>query len=141
LGTPCSSGICQNGQCIRGCAGESLVPFCFGRCGTWEDACVGPVTCPTCPSGQRCLTNRTCARACTVGGTECAGCASTGTVTCSDPTTEGERNCQVAPTTPASCETLQACGSTVECPFGSQCQGCGTSVTNRCIPVAFSCPT
>jgi hypothetical protein len=109
-----SNDICRGGTC---CAPESPATTCAGRCGTWTNNCGQPVVCPTCPGGQQCLSNGSCAMVCGPGipcPSYCTGC--------SVPTSEGETHC-VAGNSPNTCPT-QVCSSTADCPAGKQCQMC-----------------
>ena len=112
--------ICRGGTC---CVPESVATTCAGRCGTWTNNCGQPVTCPTCPTGQECLGNGSCAQACGSGVTCPSYCTG-----CSVPNTEGATHC-VAGNHPSVCPT-QTCSSTADCPTGKQCQMCQGS--GRC---------
>jgi hypothetical protein len=119
-GTCAADQVCHGGTC---CVPESQSTTCAGRCGTWTNNCRQPVACPTCPTGQQCLSNGSCAQVCGSGvpcPSYCTGC--------SVPSTEGETHC-VAGNNPTVCPT-QACSSTADCPAGKQCQMCQGS--GRC---------
>ena len=121
-----SCGACGANQLCRGgtcCVPDPVATTCAGRCGTWTNNCGQPVTCPSCPTGQQCLSNGSCAQACGPGiacPSYCQGC--------SVPNTEGATHC-VAGNDPTACPT-QTCSSTADCPTGKHCQMCNGS--GRC---------
>jgi hypothetical protein len=104
---------CQDGTCL--CTPESPASTCAGRCGTWTSNCGQPITCPTCPPGHHCLSNGSCAIACT-DDTFCpAVCGDF--PSCGNPNTEGAKHCITDYVSP-----LTACTTTADCPLGSHCQ-------------------
>jgi hypothetical protein len=118
-----------------GCVPEPASTTCAGRCGTAANNCGQAVTCPSCPTGQTCLINGTCARLCTAAGAECTGCTSP--VSCSIPSTEGQQICVISE---QQCVERQPCDPphTMGCPVGQACFFT-CSGTHRCFAVA-SCP-
>jgi hypothetical protein len=93
------------------------------------------VSCPACPTGRTCLTNRTCNRLCAVLGIpgDCpVGCY------CGVSAVEGPIHCH--PDTIISCSQVpRTCATTEQCPLGHYCGSVASSCgSNRCIPV---CPT
>jgi hypothetical protein len=110
-GTCGSDQVCRGGTC---CVPEPRSATCGGRCGTWTNNCGQPVVCSTCPAGQQCLSNGSCAVVCSVNG----DCPSGGG--CSNPSVEGVRHCVVGPLQP-----YVACPSTADCPPDSHCQDIG----------------
>lgn len=107
---------------------------CGERCGqTVFNNCGQLVTC-SCPGGQTCLSNGSCAQVCGFGLPDCpAGCG------CSTPQVGGGSHCN----RPLSCEQMVECESTAQCPLNHQCQetfcdsGGGDPVSNWCVPL---CP-
>ena len=55
------SQVCHGGTC---CVPESRSATCAGRCGTWTNNCGQRIACATCPTGQQCLSNGSCAIVC-----------------------------------------------------------------------------
>jgi hypothetical protein len=110
-GTCGANQVCQGGTC---CLPESRSATCAGRCGTWTNTCGQPVVCSTCPAGQQCLSNGSCAIVCD----DNADC--TGGNGCSNPSVEGARHCITQTLLP-----LVPCPSTADCPPGSHCQDIG----------------
>ena len=129
-----SCGNCAAGQhCTSGtcCTPEPPAVTCAGRCGTVTSVktCRQPVAC-TCPSGQECLGNGSCATVCGPGAVLCPA-SSCGNCAVS---VEGANHCY----TWNYCEG-EACTSTAECPVGHHCQptGCGPfgKPENQCLPL------
>src|SRR5215213_10642093 len=131
----CAAGqFCTSGTC---CTPESPAVTCAGRCGTATSVktCRQPVAC-SCPSGQECLSNDSCAIACQVENDCPAFCS------CVFPSVDGPHHCAE----PISSRTFvpQVCASTAECPVGQHClvTSCGPgplgSPENRCVPVCNS---
>ena len=122
------------------CTPESQATTCARGCGTQTNNCNQLVTC-SCPTlGDSCLPNGTCARACTLPGTQCEdlGCGPERSV-CGAASAEGPRYCVDYF---GNCATLQSCGpqaSTSNCPQGFAClANCGLDGP-RCYPVSV-CP-
>lgn len=112
-----SCGSCGGTQvCIAGacCVPESKGDTCAGRCGTWINNCGQPVDCKTCPTGQQCLSNGSCAVVCTKNE-DCSGGSG-----CSNPSVEGAHHCITGPLMP-----FETCQHTSDCPPGSHCQDIG----------------
>jgi hypothetical protein len=106
---------------------------CKGRCGPCEKCvrgkCKPKALGATCGDGGICLTNGSCARDC-AGNLECGpDCTCGGNV-------EFGANCIVSPLF-NSCDLLQACTSTTECPQGHQCEAvsCNGVPAIRCLPL------
>ena len=123
-----SCGGCAGGQhCTSGtcCTPEAPTVTCAGRCGTATSVktCRQPVAC-SCPTGQQCLDNGSCATLCTLTA-DCPNCFSCRA------STEGAKYCLAG----TFCSS-QTCTSTAECPVGQYCQvtDCGPNGTpeNRC---------
>jgi hypothetical protein len=135
----CAAGqVCASGTC---CTPEPVAVTCSGRCGTVTNAktCHQPVAC-SCPAGQQCLGNGSCAAVCSSSATICpvngfcnCGASAEGSIHC-----YGTSYCNVS---------LQVCTSTTECPVGQYCQTtmCGPgpvgSPENRCWPLCYAEPT
>jgi hypothetical protein len=113
-GTCGGNQVCQGGTC---CNPEPRGATCAGRCGTWTNNCGQPVTCATCPAGQQCIGNGSCAIVCAASG-DCPGGSG-----CSNPSVEGARHCIAGPLTPP-----VTCATTADCPPGSHCQDIGTKL-------------
>lgn len=112
-----SCGACAGDQvCIAGacCVPESRGAACAGRCGTWVNNCGQPIVCKSCPMGQQCLSNGSCAVVCAANA-DCSGGNG-----CSNPTVEGTRHCITGPLMP-----FAACQHTSDCPPGAHCQDIG----------------
>jgi hypothetical protein len=109
-GTCSANQVCQGGAC---CTPEPRSATCGGRCGKWTNNCGQPVTCATCPTGQQCLSNGSCAIVCTENS-DCSSCG------CSNPSVEGARHCISGPLQP-----FVPCTSTLDCPPGAHCQDIG----------------
>ena len=136
-GTACGGGSCQSGSCVASsvasgpaCVPESPTTICAGAaCGTSRYNNCGQVVACTCPSGQNCLVNGSCAIPCG-GGEACpfsAGCGG-----CTSQNTEGQQHCIES----VLCTEQKACTSTrgtSGCPRGTQCQFCSTDW--RCVPL------
>jgi hypothetical protein len=135
-----SCGNCAPGQSCRSgtcCTPEPSAVTCVGRCGTVIDnICHLPVAC-SCPSGQACLSNGSCAAVCSSSATICpvngsCDCGSTaeGTIHC-----VGTSFCDLS---------SQVCTSTAECPVGQLCRvtNCGPAggPENRCWPLCDTEP-
>jgi hypothetical protein len=115
------------------CTPEPENVSCAGRCGTRTNSCGQPVVCQ-CPTGQSCLSNLTCARACVPMGPSCpSGC-----VCSNNPSVDGETRCIDASFVLCD-QAPQICVTTEVCPPGQQCQvtqcGPGNTDENRCVPV------
>jgi hypothetical protein len=111
--------VCQGGACV--CA-ESPAVTCTDRAcnSTVTNLCGELVTC-SCPTGQQCLSNGSCAIACD----ETTTCP--GTCFCSGrASTEGVRHCSKGILQPQ-----MQCASTSACPRGSHCQDI-TGTTHLC---------
>lgn len=117
-----------------GCVPQDPATVCAAGCGTRSNNCGQPVVC-ACPTGQACLSNGSCGRACTAGMAPfCPGeCA------CPfGPSTEGPSYC--VPTGSTCEQAPQSCSSTAECPDDHYCLetaacGPGNSKANRCVPL------
>ena len=115
-----SCGACSGDQICRGgtcCVPEPRSATCGGRCGTWTNNCGQPVACSTCPAGQTCLSNGSCATVCD-DNADCSGGG--GTCGCSKPSVEVERHCISGAIQP-----FMPCEGTLDCPPGSHCQNIG----------------
>jgi hypothetical protein len=125
-GTACDGGTCQNGRC---CVPESrAATYAGAACGTARaNNCGQAVTC-TCPTGQDCLVNGSCAQPCT-DPEECTACVN---VVCGFPNTEGTQYCV---RTDVNCSDLRPCSATTECPRGTHCQLCDVPTGLRCAPL------
>lgn len=111
-----SCGACDAQQvCARGacCQPESRGATCAGRCGTRVNTCGQKVACATCPTGQVCLDNGSCAIACAANN-DCGACG------CSNASIEGAHHCIAGPLDP-----ITTCTATTDCPPGSHCQDIG----------------
>ena len=106
------SQVCHGGTC---CVPESRSATCAGRCGTWTNNCGQRIACATCPTGQQCLSNGSCAIVCD-DNADCTGACNG----CSNASLEGERHCIVGLLLP-----IERCTSTTDCPPGSHCQDIG----------------
>jgi hypothetical protein len=114
--------FCRSGTC---CTPEPREVTCAGRCDTVTSirTCGQPVAC-SCPSGQVCLSNGTCAIVCT-GINSCPS-----RCICGGPNTEGAKVCLVT----FDCST--PCTSTAECPLGTHCQlGVAPCQEGGCMPL------
>lgn len=148
-GTGCTGGTCQGGSCVAAgepapCIPQDPVALCADGCGTRTDNCGRPVVCATCPTGQKCLLNGSCATPC-LDNSDCPGEGPPGGCGCGTATTEAfARHCVLRIT---SCDDIpQSCTSTAECPQGQQCNyvACGpdSSIVGRCARLCpcLSCP-
>lgn len=110
-----SCGACDAGQVCTGglcCVPESRSATCGGRCGTWSNNCGQPIECSRCAAGRVCLSNGSCAIACT-DNNDCDGGGA-----CTDrPNVEGERHCTGGLVRP-----IVTCTSTADCPPRSICR-------------------
>jgi hypothetical protein len=131
----CASGTCCTPDPVEEtCSVNCRAAGCPRRCDTVRlpGTCGLDVAC-SCPSGQECLSNRTCGQVCSVN-TDCPG-QSSDCNNC-EPSTEGARHCSEST---HSCAE-QTCMSTAECPLGTQCQavsGCPGGTQNRCVPLSI----
>jgi hypothetical protein len=97
-----------------------------GTCVASASAC-----CPACPGGQQCLSNGSCATLCREQE-ECTsgGCLGSCVIGDEGPYCTGLID---------SCEEIQQCASTAECPTGQHCQltpcGPGGTGEHRCFPL------
>jgi hypothetical protein len=147
--TACAGGSCQNGQCISptgqavsppppGCEPEPEAITCANRCGEQRNNCNQPVSC-SCPSGQDCLVNGTCARQCT-DLAHCVECSGAGTLGCAFRSVEEPQYCIASAN--LACNNFPLCSDTAECPTGTICTGCFEpfGATLRCKEAAV-CPS
>lgn len=122
----------KHGDTLGAC--PTCVPTCNGAtCGS--DGCGG--TC-SCPSGQTCLVNGSCALPCTVTCGEgpqpvCTHTCPASCGNCSEPDTDEQRHCILPAGSAVPCDTRQSCTSTSECSRGEQCLDCAGSL--RCVPL------
>lgn len=110
-----SCGVCEANQiCHRGacCRPEPRNATCAGRCGTRINNCGQQVECSNCPDGRVCLSNGSCAVACT-DNNDCPSL-------CGKINTEGNRHCVGGLINP-----ITTCTGTVDCPIGSHCEDMG----------------
>jgi hypothetical protein len=132
-GQVCVSGTCCTPEPVTDtCAVDCGFTGCPRRCGsvTTTGAC-GTVAC-TCPSGEECLGNNSCAQTCEPTTSNCpSNCGCSGS-------TEGPGHCYAG----SYCNlSTQVCTNTSDCPLGHSCQKtmCGPGPTgspeNRCWPL------
>lgn len=112
-GTCAADQVCARGEC---CVPEPKGATCAGRCGTRRNNCGQAVECATCPDGQVCIGNGSCAIACT-SNNDCDPC---GGGACSNPDIEGNRHCIDGLVNP-----ITTCKTTADCPPQSHCQDLG----------------
>lgn len=108
-GTCSANQVCHRGTC---CQPESRNATCAGRCGTRINNCGQQVECSTCPDGRVCLSNGSCAVACT-DNNDCPSL-------CGRINAEGNRHCVGGLVNP-----ITTCTGTVDCPIGSHCEDMG----------------
>lgn len=132
-GQVCASGTCCTPEPVaETCAVECGYNSCPRRCGTvaTPGAC-GAVAC-TCPSGETCLGNSSCAKTCDPTRLSCpSGCA------CYE-STDSPGHCYAT----SYCDlSTKVCATSEDCPLGHSCQKtmCGPGPTgspeNRCWPL------
>jgi hypothetical protein len=116
---------------VGGDASAARKKQCVGGCGVCERCKRGkckPNPGAACDSGGTCLTNGSCAIACTADD-DCPSSCSGG---CSYPNAEGKKRCVQA----VDCQDIpQNCRSTKACPVGQQCQTTPCYPGKRCYPV------
>src|SRR4051794_27223989 len=112
------------------CVPEPQTTTCGGNCATNPNNCGQIVTCP-CLGTKACLSNGSCATACSGDGDCPSGCiCRVGDA--------GDSHCM---SSPGACEQIpQSCTTTAQCPVGTHCvvAACPPgNLTLRCVPV---CP-
>jgi hypothetical protein len=113
----------------RSCHPQTEATTCAGRCGVYPNNCGTAVGCP-CLAGKDCLSNGSCAQACT-DDTQCpTNCV------CSYASTGGSGYCLSL--TGQCSGPSDTCASTATCPPGSHCVtvscGAGGSKVKQCMP-------